>query len=219
MGTATETLSIEMTETDWQVAHAIAQTLVKQETDVNELGKAIAYLRNAVNQKQADAGGGFFRYLKTLVNNGRAIGHSGRTLDYYRNIEQVYNEYLYIYQANPEKMLHQLGWVARLMRYYKTKPITEIEDLGTRPVAISTRQAEVAKINQSQVFMLDQAIEAKVLKINSNRVTYEIMGSIRLTQKEPKKADLLHEGQVVKVKITGLKEDKSIKNIKYIDES
>ncbi len=34
-----------LTEIQWQIAHAIAQTLVKENTDVNELGKAIAYLR------------------------------------------------------------------------------------------------------------------------------------------------------------------------------
>ena len=60
----TELVTESLTENQWGIAHAIAQTLVKEQTDVNELGKAIAYLRNAVNQNQADATSGFSNILK-----------------------------------------------------------------------------------------------------------------------------------------------------------
>jgi len=83
-----------LNENQWEIAHAIARYLVKEKTDVNELGKAIAYLRSTVNQNQSDAGAKFFKYLKTLVSNGRLIGHSSRTSDYYRSIDQVCSNYL-----------------------------------------------------------------------------------------------------------------------------
>lgn len=216
MDTVTESTSTAMTEANWQVAHAIAQTLVKQETDVNELGKAIAYLRNAINQSQPDAGLRFFRYLKTLVNNGRSIGHSGRTLDYYRNIEKVCSDYLLSHQAQPATLLHILGWAARLMRYYREGgAIGEITP-PTPTAVMSARQVEVERVKRSQEFQVDQVLEATVTKINGSKVTYEVLETIKLTQKEPKKAAFLQEGQAVQVKIVALKEDGSVKSIKCV---
>jgi hypothetical protein len=46
-------------------------------------------------------------------------------------------------------------------------------------------------------------------------VTYEILGTIRLTEKEPKKAQSFSEDQVVKVEVLDLKEDGSPKKVKY----
>jgi hypothetical protein len=187
-----------LTEEQWQIAHAIAQTLVKQETDVNELGKAIAYLRSAVNQNQPDAGSRFFKYLKTLVSNGRTIGHSGRTLDYYRNIENACSSYLLGYQTQPEIMLYVLGWVARLMRYYREGGAIGEIMTPTSIGVMSARQMEVKQVKQTQEFQV------------------EILGTIKLTEKEPKKASLLQEGQTVQVKVVALKEDGGVKSIKCV---
>ena len=205
----TELVTESLTEHEWGVAHAIAQTLVKEQTDVNELGKAIAYLRNAVND--SNAGTRFFKYLKTLVSNGRQIGHSKKTSDYYRNIDEACTRYLQSEQTNPQKMLEILGWSARLMRYYREAgPIEEI----VAPVAESARQAEIAQVTQSQKFKIGQKLEAKVTKINGNKVSYEILGTIKLTEKEPKKAQSLSENQVVQIEILDLKEDGSLRKVK-----
>src|SRR5919202_1163001 len=195
----------DLTELQWQIAHAIAQTLVKEDTDVNELGKAIAYLRAHANRE--NAGAKFFDYLKTLVRNGRQIGHSKRTWEYYENIENTCSQYLKAYQDDAVTMLQILGWASRLMRYYKSAgPIGEI----TAPVVESVRQAEIAEFRQSQSFTVDQVLEATVTSIKGNKVTYEILGVIKLTVKEPKNASALQEGQMVQVNITALKEDGSI---------
>ena len=95
----------DLTELQWKIAHAIAQSLVQANTDANELGKAIAYLRNYANQD----GTKLFNYLKTLVRNGRQIGHSKQTPDYYKAIDNACNQYLKAYQDNPPLMLHILG--------------------------------------------------------------------------------------------------------------
>lgn len=225
MDTVTEIQSVEMTEAHWQIAHAIAQTLVKQETDVNELGKAIAYLRNAINQNQADAGARFFKYLKTLVNNGRTIGHSGRTLDYYRNIEKACSEYLLSYQSEPAAMLHILGWVARLMRYYREGGAIgdELEALAKQAVTTSLqtleseRQAEIRVVAQSQNFQVEKSVKAEVKTIKGKEVTYELPGGIKLTVKEPKKYETLLVGQVVQVEITELRENGIPKRVKLVN--
>lgn len=212
--TITETTTAILTDTQWEIAHAIALTLVKENTDVNELGKAVAYLRAYV--KQEDATSRFFKYLKNLVSNGRQIGHSKKTTDYYISIDKACSDYLKNI-SNADTILQILGWVSRLMRYYKDAgvPIGEIPT-PTAPPAESARQAEIAKVAKSQDFKVDQILDAIVTKINGNKVTYEILGTIKLTEKEPKKAGLLTEAQIVKVKILSLKDDGSIKSVKCI---
>ncbi|MEG3898257.1 MULTISPECIES: hypothetical protein [unclassified Microcoleus] len=207
----TELVTESLTEKQWGIAHAIAQTLVKEQTDVNELGKAIAYLRNAVNQNQADANSRFFKYLKTLVGNGRQIGHSGKTTDYYRSIDKACSDCLKGFQGDASTLLQILGWASRLMRYYKEAgPIGEV----LTPVVESARQVEIAKAIGSHKFAVGQIVEAKVTAVKGNKVTYEILGTIRLTEKEPKKAQSLSEGQTVKVEILDLKEDGSLRKVK-----
>ena len=66
-------------------------------------------------------------------------------------------------------------------------------------------------------FIVGQILEATVTAIKGSKVTYEILGKIRLSEKEHKKAQSLSEGQNVKVEILGLKEDSSIKKVKCID--
>ncbi|MEG4505000.1 hypothetical protein QUA81_20690 [Microcoleus sp. F6_B4] len=207
----TELVTESLTENQWKIAHAIAQTLVKEQTDVNELGKAIAYLRNAVNQDRSDANSRFFKYLKTLVGNGRQIGHSGKTTDYYRSIDKACSDCLKGFQGDASTLLQILGWASRLMRYYKEAgPIGEV----VAPVVESARQVEIAKAIGSHNFAVGQIVEAKVTAVKGNRVTYEILGTIRLTEKEPKKAQSLSEGQTVKVEILDIKEDGSPKKVK-----
>ena len=203
-----------LTANQSQIAHNIAIELVKDNTDANELGKAIAYLRSTMDKPNAV--GNFFTYLKTLTNNGKLIGHSKRTSDYYRNIEQTCKKYLQN-QSKAETILQILGWSARLMRYYKTTSIDEIPEASTDIPMLSERQAEIAEVMESQSFNIDDVLDAKVLGIKGNKVTYEILETIKLTQKEPKKAGSLTQGEVVKVKITALKDDGSVKNVKCVD--
>jgi ribosomal protein S1 len=82
------------------------------------------------------------------------------------------------------------------------------------PVLESARQVEIAKAISSHEFAIGQIVEAKVTAVKGNKVTYEILGTIRLTEKEPKKAQSLSEGQVVNVEILDIKEDGSIRKVK-----
>ncbi|QMS87203.1 hypothetical protein HUN01_06260 [Nostoc edaphicum CCNP1411] len=212
--TMVEISSESLTDAQWEIAHAIAQTLVKENTDVNELGKAVAYLRASIHQP--DPTSRFFKYLKTLVSSGRQIGHSGKTTDYYRSIDKACSDYLKNVQ-DAYTILQILGWVSRLMRYYKDAgPIGEISTPSTATFE-SPRQVEISKVAKSQNFKVDQILEATVTKINGNKVTYEILGTIKLTEKEAKKASLLQEGQTVQVKIVSLRDDGSIKSVKCVD--
>jgi hypothetical protein len=207
--------SESLTNQQWEIAHAIAQTLVKEETDFNELGKAIAYLRSIVNQTNASVK--FFTYLKTLVRDGKQIGHSGKTFGYYRTIEATCSDYLQ--KADAQIILQILGWVYRLMRYYKDGgvPIGEIAP-PTAFTVESARQQEIAKAIGNRNFAVGEIVEAIVSAIKSIEVTYEIVVTKqRLSKKEHKKAKLLKIGQKVKVEILEIKEDGSIKKIRLIE--
>ncbi|WP_427156969.1 hypothetical protein ACQFX9_16345 [Aliinostoc sp. HNIBRCY26] len=214
--TITESASETITDAQWEIAHAIALTLVKDDTDVNEVRKAVAYLRGYIHQP--DATSRFFKYLKTLVSNGRQIGHSGKTTHYYRSIDKACSDYLKSIN-DAHTILQILGWVSRLMRYYKDAgvPIGEIA-IPTAPPPESARQAEVAKASSSQKFTVGQVIEAIIAVKKNIDVTYEVVFTKqRLSKKEHKKAQDLTEGQKVKVEILELKEDGSIKKVKLVD--
>lgn len=199
----------DLTSTQWQVADAIARQLVLADTDANELRKAIAYLRAYLDREEA--GKKFFDYLNTLARNGNRIGHSQRTRSYLENIAQICQQYLENYKDNAPVMLQVLGWAARLMQYYKEAgPIGEIP----QPEIQSEREAEIQAASAAQSFQVGQKLDAVVVAIKGNKVTYEILGVIRLTEKEPKKASSLLDGQQVEVAVTGLREDGSLKNVK-----
>lgn len=206
--------TLELNEFQWQLAHAIALDLVKKETDVNELSKAIAYLRAYVNQDKA--GEKFFAYLNALAKYSDKVARSKQTPIYYQNIQTTCKKYLESYQNNPPVMLQILGWVTRLMRYYKTVTIGEISIEEVAPIASSVKtelQAEIAKQVAKADFSVGQVVEAIVTTIKGNKVTYKILGKIPHAQKEPKKAQLLTEGQTVQVKIAELKEKGGIKKV------
>ncbi|MBE9138832.1 hypothetical protein IQ254_16795 [Nodosilinea sp. LEGE 07088] len=208
---STETAPLALTEVQWQVAHAIARQLVIEGTDVNELRKTISYLREYVDRK--DAGKAFFDYLKTLVRRGNQIGHSKQTVNYYKSLDAACEKYLKDYQDKAAQMLMILGWAARLVQYYgKGVPTGEIQKIEV----MSEREAEIQAVTQAHTFEVGQELSATVAAIKGNKVTYEILDTIRLTQKEPKLVGKLSEGQEVSVCIEELKDDGSIKRVKGI---
>lgn len=209
----------ELTEIQWKTAHTMAIELIKRETDPNELGKVLSYL-NAFSPRP-DAGQKFFSYLTTLAKNGLTIGHSEKTVDYYINIDEVCQKYLQGYHNNITTLIYILGWVRRLMFYYKNSaPIEElnIEETKVSPLlSQSERQLEIAEAIASKTFEIGQQIEAKITNINKNKVTYQVIETTqKLTQREPKNYKKLIIEEIVKVEIIELKDDGSIKKVRYI---
>jgi hypothetical protein len=180
----------ELTEAQWQIADAIARQLVIEGTDVNELRKAISYLRD--HQDESDAGKKFFDYLKTLSRHGNAIGHSKRTLGYCQSLDAVCSQFLESYQGNAPRMLHILSWAARLVQYYGKG------------------------VKQENTFTVGRELESTITAVKGNNVTYELLGKVKLTQKEHKKANEMSEGQKVRVEILQLRDDGLPKKVKLL---
>lgn len=205
-----------LTDPQWDIAHAIAKALVKTNTDVNELKKVISYLRAFLNRP--NAGSQFFLYLKVLVKNGKEIAHSNKSSEYYRSINQACSQHLKNYQEHPLVILTILGWAARLMQYYKVSPVGESVNANTisKPV-IPERKKKIEHLKKTHQFQEGNILEAKVIKKSQgNKVTYEIEG-IKYQEKEPKNFDLIPENQTVKVEIKSLKDDRSINHIKFYE--
>lgn len=205
-----------LTDEQWDIAHAIAKALVETNTDVNELKKVISYLRDFINRD--NIGSDFFKYLKVLVKYGSQIAHSNQTPKYYLNLEITCKKYLENYKDNPLVMLTILGWAARLMQYYKVSPVGESVNANTRskPV-IPERKKKIEDLKKTHQFQEGNILEAKVIKKSQgNKVTYEIEG-IKYQEKEPKNFDLIPENKTVKVMIKSLKEDGSINHIKFYE--
>ncbi|PSB54104.1 hypothetical protein C7B67_00070 [filamentous cyanobacterium Phorm 6] len=78
-------------------------------------------------------------------------------------------------------------------------------------------QKELSVSSPTHSFRVGQVLEAKVTSIKGNKVTYEIVGTIKLTEKEPKNSKYLLENQIVQVKVIQLKEDGTLKKVKKLD--
>ena len=209
---ATDTL----TDAQWQIADAIARQMVLDGADVNELRKAIAYLRETADRE--NAGKKFFDYLKTLVRHGDSIGHSKKTIEYYRSLDAICTKYLTDYQDDAPRMLFLLGWAARLVKYYKEGTPTG-EKLSV-PSIKSEREMELRAVTAKNKFEVGQILDATIAEIKNNKVTYEIIGTVRLTNKENKllRSGSIVQGDAIKVEIVALKDDGGIKKVKGLPE-
>jgi hypothetical protein len=205
----------DLTDSQWQTAHAIARQIVQNDANAGELKKAMAYLRTCANAP--DGGTQFFKYLGNLVAGGDRIGHSKRTVDYHRGLNETCVKYLKPLQDTPLVMLEILGWSGRLISYYQASPIGELMNAPMEIEVQSARQEAILKAAEMAGFEVGQVIRASIDKIDGNKVTFLLTGDIRLTQKEPKKAGSLTIGQSVQVEITELKETGVPKKVRLVD--
>jgi hypothetical protein len=119
-----------MTGQKWGVADQIARELASRDCDPNEVAKAFVHLRTHGKDTRR-----FFDFLKTLSERGQFLVRSRRTLDYYRDLQEVCNMHLAQYRSDPDGMAQVLGWAVRLMRYYVVQgsPQPQRQPAGPRP--------------------------------------------------------------------------------------
>lgn len=214
----------------WIVSHAIAKLLTKNQKEIapekdgirTELQKINSYFRHKTCQIPTLESNTaiLFEYLDVLVRNGKSVGHTGNTPEYYRCIREACNNHLKNLQFDSLAILQILGWTIRLMHYYKVIPIGEIPEIVIEEdtTAVSERQAAIAALKSTQTFAEGQIIEATVEKKQSkgNKVTYLIAG-VSFNEKEPKTFNQIPESGTVKVQIKSLKEDGTINHVKFME--
>lgn len=219
---APELITESLTEREWEIARAIAQTLAEEQRRLDEksdgitteLKKTVTYLK--ANQDQPNAGAKFFTYLNTLVKHGGQIGHSGKTPDYYRCIEKACKQHLQGERGNTQTMLLILGWAARLVRYHK-----EAISIGeASPQEVAFLKPQIRKYESNCKYKEGQIVEAKILEIitkdvdskkTKTTITYEVdgekLGKVEEIYNMHKKAIALKVGDVVKLKILKIEID------------
>lgn len=106
----------------WRVADVVARELVERDCDPNEVQKAFVYLRTHKDGER------FFRFLNMLVQHGRFLVRSSRTLDYYKVMLEVCRRHLTGYRSDAAAMQQVLGWAVRLMRFYIAQQVHEIHE-------------------------------------------------------------------------------------------
>ncbi|MEG3923760.1 MULTISPECIES: TIGR03986 family type III CRISPR-associated RAMP protein [unclassified Microcoleus] len=169
--------------------------------------------------------------LENIHENDHPEGRKATSLDELPRIEMLlamlqceglqnslHAEYMTI-EPNEYKERRVLPTPLQIARIDDNRRVAPTFSPSTLPSVVvkSERQVEIAKAVKSKKFEIGQILEATVARINSNHVTYHMLEVLKLTEKEPKKAALLREGQAVHVKITALKEDGSIKSVKCAD--
>jgi len=136
----------------------MAQEWVRSNTDLNEVAKALSYLTAQKDGKK------FFAFLTTVINEGRVVIRSGKTLDYYREIRRVCEKYLKPYQDRPDEMAQILGWAVRLMRYYAIEPtLAPPPKVEARPAA--PPQVELAHPKRIQDVQVGMLLKGRVVRI------------------------------------------------------
>ena len=223
-----DTLTESLTEKQWQIAHAIANFLANEqirfdkESDgiATELKKTVTYLY--ANKDEPNAGAKFFKYLEILVSKGKQVGHSGKTPEYYRSIEKASKNHLQSEQANAHTMLKILGWSARLVRYYRyNKESNQISAPTFMPQVAATDKPKLRQAETSAKYKEGQIVDAKIVnrldkiidpKKTKTTIDYEVDGENLEKSEEiyniEKKGILLKVGDVVKLKIIEVKDEK-----------
>ena len=91
----------------------------------------------------------FFQLLDTMVQSGQHLVRSGRTLDYYHNIQDVCRQCLGAYrQAQGEQakeLAEIMGWAVRLMRYHRAMGTLPTERLAPTPTTPAVPRPRTGK--------------------------------------------------------------------------
>lgn len=201
----------QMNELQWKIAHNLAFDLVDWGTDANELGRVIAFVRR--HQDDTDAKSRLMMLVQRLASSRSAPIRSSRTQEYYENILEVCEDYLYDI-SEPAELLLILGWSLRLMRYYRAEPTFadeyEFEPAPKKPPMPPYPRPEP----ESPQVKAGDKVSATVLKNNGIKVTVRLETDAReeVTFERPYYPGLV--GAQVKVRVQGV--DKGYRITKVI---
>lgn len=161
------------------VAEALAADLAGAQVDPNEAQKALAYLR------AHREGATLFEYLATVVTNGHVVIRSGRTLNYYRDLQTICRRHLGPLQHDYANMVEAFAWSLRILRYYRAVPWAADEKAAERRDAQPEQRQEVTTDRQKppapqkvepQLPVSGSVFTSKVLDLDNEKVVIELPG-------------------------------------------
>ncbi len=160
----------QMNELQWKIAHNLAFDLVDWGTDANELGKVIAFVRR--HQDDTDAKSRLMLLVQRLASSRSAPIRSNLTQEYYENILQVCEDYLYDI-SEPAELLLILGWSMRLMHYYLAEP-TFADEYEFEPAPKKPPMPPPPMELESPQVKAGDKVSATVLKNDGTKVTVRL---------------------------------------------
>ena len=110
----------QMDKKRWSIAHDIASDLVDRDTDLNEFGKVVAFVRRYRDDNNAKQK--LISLVQRMADSDNALIRSRQTQGYYQKIQHACKKHLRNIDKT-EELLLILGWSMRLMRYhYSVEP-------------------------------------------------------------------------------------------------
>ena len=205
-----------MDKKQWSIAHDIAFDLVDWNTDPNELGKVIAFMRRY--KGESDAKNRLMSLIQRLANTRNALIRSRRTQRFYRNIQEACETHLRNISDTGE-ILTILGWSLRLMRYYSIEPGRAVEEQRRpqkprqTPEPRPTQPPQPPKEPEKPKVKIGDRVNATILKKDGFKVT------VRLETEEnevlaferpyyPKKV-----GEKIKLRVQGVQENGQVTKV------
>lgn len=197
-----------MDKKQWSIAHDIAFDLVDWDTDPNELGKVVAFIRR--HRGESDAKNRLMSLVQRLANTQNALIRSRQTQRFYRNIQEACQKHLRD-TSDTSEILTILGWSLRLMRYYSIEPERAAEE-QRRPLEESR---QISKQRPTQMPQPPQASEKPKVKVG-DRVNATILkkdgGKVTVRLQTDENVELVFErlyypgavGAKVKLRVIGV---------------
>jgi hypothetical protein len=207
----------QMNEKQWSIAHDLASDLVDYGTDPNEFGKVAAFMRRY--QKADNAKNQLMLLLQRLANSNNAPIRSGKTQEYYQDIQESCQKHLSSI-SEPDELMLILGWCMRLMRYYRVEPKRAAE-AQRRPRQTEGQQKRLQQQHQEQKpqptrtpkppkqpekpkFKVGDKVNATILKKDGSKVTVRLQtdGNAELVFERLHYPP--HVGEKIKVRVQGV---------------
>lgn len=196
-----------MNKEQWAIAHDIAFDLVDWDTDPNELGKVVAFMRRYKGED--DAKNRLMSLVQRLTNTRNALIRSRRTQGFYRNIQEACETHLHDVSDTGE-ILTILGWSLRLMRYYRVEPKRAVEEQRPRQAQQqtlkqrSTQTSQLPKEPEKPKVKVGDRVNATILKKEGFNVTVQLQTdeNAELIFQRPYYPGVV--GATVKLRVTGV---------------
>ncbi len=205
----------QINDNQWKIAHDLSSALHDSNTDVNEFGKVVAFMRRY--QKTDNTIDSFWTLLQRMANSNDAFSRSNATPEYLVNIQESCVKHLKEINDLDELMLI-LGWCRRLMYYYSKEPKRAVEE------QVPQEQKQTQEQPAKQSSFLKEEVEKPKIQVGKkyDAIILEKVGiKVKVQMQTDNKEELIFErpyypGQVgakVKLKVMAVNESENITKV------
>lgn len=206
--------TLQANENLWSIAHDLAYEMHERNVDINEVNKVTAFMRQY--HKSDDALDKFKSLLQQLAYSNDAPIQSGRTRDYYKDIQKCCQKHLDNI-SDPNELLLILGWSKRLMYYYKVEPKRATEEQIPQqqqiPEPPPMQTPQLPKEPEKPKVKVPKRVNAKILKKDGFNVRVQLQtdNEEEIVFEQPYYRPKV--GETVKLRVTGVNAEGKITKV------